>query len=49
MYKMNLDTYKIRAVFLATIDDPHVASDFSKAKRTIPDHWETITLMLMYL
>ena len=37
-HKMNLDTYKIKEVLLAILNDPCVASDFSEAERPIPDH-----------
>ena len=45
---MNLDTNKMRKVLLATLNDPRVASKFSRAEIPFPDHWATMTLVIMY-
>ena len=46
---MNLSSYWMKEVIMATLKDPHIALDFTKSEKLTPDTWLLLTSVLTYL
>ena len=48
-FKMNLNSFQMKDVVTATLDDPQIALEFTKAEKPTPNMWAQLASVLTYL
>ena len=49
MFEINLDSFCMKDVIMATLEDPCIALELSKAEKPTPNMWSQLTSVLTYL